>query len=102
MASYSELFDLRNYTPLKNKVVSACAIAANGIVNDAAPPANQTQRLKWAAQAIRNPEATADELFWSLLAQNEALSVAAIQAASDSAIQTAVENTVDLFADQLV
>jgi hypothetical protein len=98
MATYLELFNLRNDSDLQDKVVVAVVIAAEAIRVDGSPPANQAQRLVWAGTAMENPKAEAERMLWAVLAANKDATVATIQAATDAAIQTQVDAAVDLFA----
>lgn len=99
MATYTELFSLINNDDLHNRLAVAVAIAADGVRTDGAPPANQVARLVWAKEATRNPLDMANRMFWQLIAQNEAAALAAITGASDAALLTAVQTSIDLFAD---
>ncbi len=98
MATYAELYNLHNDPALKNKVIVAVWIAAEAIRIEDSGTVNHANRLIWATSALQNPQSEATRMYWSVLAANKALSVAAIQAASDSAIQTNVDAVVDLFA----
>lgn len=98
MATYQELYDLRTNATLKNKITSACAVAAEAIRTESGGTANHANRLIWAKQAITDPEGMANKIIWSLLAQNVAATSAQIQAATDASILTAVQAVIDLFA----
>ncbi len=98
MATYMELFALKNDSDLQDKIAVAIVVAAETIRTDSSPPTNQTQRLTWARTAMHDPAAEATRMLWALLAVNKDLTVASIVGASDTAIQTAVDNAVDLFA----
>ena len=95
MATYLELFALRNHSELRNRVAVAVVIAATAIKEEA-PPVES--RLEWARAALANPEAVAKQVWNSVLAQNESATVAAITGATDATIQTAVDAVVDLLA----
>lgn len=92
MATYVELFNLRNDDGLRNKVAVAVTIKAQALFDAASPTAAQ---LTWAKSAIADPSALADGYLKYLLAKNAASTVAQIQAASDATIQTAVGALVD-------
>ena len=96
MASYEELRSLHNDAPLKNKVATAITIAAQNIIGDQAPT---TARKAWAAKAFANPEGEAKRVMMSVLAANKDITVAAIKAASDGAIQANVDAAIALFID---
>ena len=100
MATYIELFELKDNSDLQDKATVAVVKAAHSIANDATPPANQAARLVWAAEAVSNPVAVAQKMLWILLAGNSELSAAQITGASDAAIQAAVDGAVDLFAGE--
>ena len=98
MATYSELFDLRFHSALKNRVAIAVVVAAEAIGTESPEPPNHAERLVWAASALANPEAEAGRIHWALLAVNKDLTTTQIVEASDSAIQTQVDAAIDLFA----
>ena len=99
MATYEELFSLCNDSALRNKVTSAVIIAAETVMNELDTAPNHANRLLWAKAVFANPRAETDRMFWALLAANKDATVANIQAATDAAIQTNVDDHVDLFAD---
>ena len=101
MASYQELHILKNNSDLQEKVEVAVIVAADTIRTDATPPANQAERLAWAAQAMSNPKSVAKSMLWAVLAANKDVTVANITSATDAAIQTNVDAAVDLFAGGL-
>ena len=98
MATYAELFTLRSNSDLKNKITVACIIAAESIRNEAPATANHDNRLLWAKAVFANPEVEADRMLWAVFAQNASATVAQITGATDAAIQTAVNNAVNVFA----
>ena len=98
MATYTELYDLSNNSALKNKIAVAVVIAANMIRTESDQTANHVNRLLWAKGALENPLGEASRMLWGALAQNSGLTVAQITGATDAALQTAVNNAVDLFA----
>lgn len=102
MATYAEILVASENATLNNQVRVAISVAADKIRTAASPPANQAKRLKWAAQAITNPDAITPVMVRVVLAQNRNLTLAQITSATDSAIQNAVDAGVDLFADLMV
>ena len=98
MATYTELFDLRHNEVLRNRVTVACMVAAEKVMAEDPPVAI---RRKWAVAAFENPEAWGQRALRFLLAQNRELTTAQLTGATDAAIQTAVDATVNLFAEQL-
>lgn len=92
MATYAEIFALRNHSELKNKIAVAVAVKAQALIDAASPTAAQ---IEWAQDAIVNPESKAGELLNYVLAKNKALTTTQITEAADSAIQTQVSDAVD-------
>lgn len=98
MATYSELYNLRNDSALKNKIAIAVIVAAETIVNEDGGTMNHANRMIWASAVFAGPGNEADRMFMAVLAANKDLTTAQIQAASDTAIQTNVDDHIDLFA----
>ena len=98
MATYSELYDLRNNSALKNKVAIAVIVAAETIMGEDGGTPNNANRLVWAAGVFANPRVESDRMFMAVLAANAGSSVAQITGASDAAIQANVDEHIDLFA----
>ncbi len=98
MATYDDLFGLRFDTALKNKVTVACVIAAEAIREEDAGTDNHANRLVWAKATFERPGSIAQNMLWALLAANKDADLAVITGASDAAIQTKVDDAVDLFA----
>lgn len=99
MATYAELLTLFSYTPLANKVMVACLVAAEVIRSEDVATTNHANRLMWARRVFTDPKMAAHKIMMALLAANKDQSVAAIQSASDASVQTQVNAAVDLFAD---
>lgn len=98
MATYAELFSLKNDSELRNKVVVACILASESIMIEVDTTPNHANRLIWAASVFANPMAEANRMFMAVLAANSGFTIAQIQAATDEQIQTDVDDHVDLFA----
>lgn len=98
MATYAELYSLRNDSALRNKVAIAVVVAAETIMNEDGGTANHANRLLWASAVFASPTAEAERMFMAVLAANKDLTTAQIEAATDGAIQTTVDIHVDLFA----
>ncbi len=98
MATYMELFNVKNNSDFQDKVAVAIVIAAETIRTDSSPPTNQAQRLAWAQNAMDRPVEEARRMLWAVLATNKDATVAQIVGASDTEIQTQVDAAVDLFA----
>lgn len=95
MATYTELFELRNSAPLLNKITAAVAVKADAIRADGAATAEQKA---WALRAFTNPEGEAQKIIWAVLAANKGATAEAITSATDAAIQTAVDAAISIFA----
>lgn len=98
MATYNELFSLRANDDLRNRIAVACVVQAETIRTEDDGTANHANRLLWAKQVFADPIGEAARMLWAILAQNKALTVAQITAATDAQIQTAVGNAVNVFA----
>lgn len=92
MATYAELYDLRSNAALKNRVAIAVMVKAQALLAGASPTAAQ---VAWAANAIRDPDGKASQLYPYVLAANAAATVAQINAATDAAIQSSVNAAAD-------
>lgn len=116
MASYLEVMDIwfnrgsanGSAAQLKDKVRAAVLVAAQLVLSggDTGAPFDQSagkhdQRVKWAVQSISERESATDELFAVVLAANVGVSQAGLLGASDSAIQTNVNEVVDALAVNL-
>lgn len=104
MATYDELYELfRGGTAaineLHKRISVATIIAADNVFNESDATPNHANRLIWAKKVMEKPETYGLQLLPAVLAENKAASQAGILAATDSAIQTAVEAVVNLFAD---
>jgi len=98
VAAYSDLFDLARNEGLKDKVRVAIIVASDTIMNESGGTANHTERVAWAKAAMASLEQESTRVLWMVLAANKALSQAAIESATDAAIQTNVDAVVDFFA----
>ena len=99
MATYEELYNLRTDSALRNRVTTACIIAAETVMNELVTVDNHANRLVWAKSVFANPSSEADRMYMAILAANAGSDVAVIQTATDVAIQANVDSHVDLFAD---
>ena len=79
-------------------MAAACDIVADAIRSEAAETPNHANRLVWAKEVLSQPFESAVGMLREVLAANAALTVAQITAATDAAIQVAVNNAVNLFA----
>src|SRR3990167_6199303 len=96
MATYTELRNLFDNPVLRGRVETAVVVTANAIA--AAVVTETAARKTWANKALLNTEQEARLVLKLALAQNKSASVAQINAVSDSALQTIVENAVALLA----
>ena len=98
MATYAELIQASNDGGLNTRIRVACFIAAELIVEEDPATANHAARIAWARNVFANPAQEAMRMAWAVLAQNRNATLAAIIGASDAAVQTAVNNAVNVFA----
>ncbi len=98
MATYTELFGLYSNSDLRNRVSVACIVAAETIRAEDPGIVNHANRLLWAKQVFEQPGAAAEAMLMAVLAANKALTASQIVNATDAAIQTAVNNEVNVFA----
>jgi hypothetical protein len=98
MATYAELLTASSNEVLINKIRVAVVIAAETVRTEAGTTPKHAERLVWAKQVFANPDAEARRMIWAVLAQNKAVTLAAIIGATDAAVQTAVDAAVDVFA----
>ena len=91
MATYLQLIDLQRDVTLRARLMVACVVAAETIRTELPATPNHSARLAWAKAAYLDPAHAANDLVWSVLAQNKGLDPNAIQTASDVALQAAVD-----------
>jgi hypothetical protein len=88
---------------LFDKVKAAVMIAAETIRLESDVTTNHANRAKWAKRAWSSPTEVAQDLWAALLAGVQVgtptVTVAQITGAADASIQTAVNNTINIFAD---
>lgn len=98
MATYIELYNLRNNSELRNRVTVACTVVAEAIRVEVGTTENHANRLIWSKAVFENPERESERMYWALLASCTALTVAQITGATDAVIQTKVDAAVNEFA----
>lgn len=105
MASLAELRTLYGNSELRNKIAAAIAISVNTVMegNDNVPPFSQGAgdhdlRVIYAQGLLGNTPGEAKRYIEVVLAKNDGATVVDILAAPDSAIQTNVDESFDLFA----
>lgn len=97
--TYLEIYQLaQEDSALKAKVYVACLVAAEAIRTEGDQVSGHAARLAWARATFANPLQAANRMIFSALARHKALTTAAIKAAPDTTIQTAVDEAVALFA----
>ena len=96
MATYPELFALRSNSDLQDRSAVAVVKKAQVILDSATPT---IAAVTWANEALQNPASKAGLLLNYVLAANSTLTVAQIESASDSALQTNVDAAVDVIID---
>lgn len=92
MATYTEIFDLRSNSDLRNKIAVACVKKAQTLLDGVTPTANE---VAWAANCLARPVDTANKIMNYVLAANSGLTTTQINGASDTAIQSNVDTAVD-------
>ncbi len=90
MATYAELRQLFGDTSLLARIEVALIIAANNLISGTP----STVESEWASKCFSNPFDEAKKCLMAVLAENNALTIAQITAASDTAIQSAVNDVV--------
>jgi hypothetical protein len=102
MATYAELLAASGDTNLNQKMRVAVVIAAETIRTEVDTTPFHDNRLLWARAVFADPVREANRMLWSVLAQNKAATYTAIIAASDATVQSAVDASVNLFANGAV
>ena len=98
MATYAELLQASGDDGLRQKVLVAVMVAAEIVRTEQDTTPNHAARLAWAKATFQNPEPARDAMVRAIVVQNRALTLAQILAANDAAVQTAVNNAVDVLA----
>lgn len=94
MATYTEIFGLRNNSDLMNKIVVAVAVKAQSLMTTGSVPT--TAQITWANEAITNPVSKAESLFTYVLAANKSATTSQILSATDEVIQQQIDTAVDI------
>ena len=90
MATLQELRTLFTNSDMMEKTESAVIIGANALLSGTPT----TDQQSWAAAAFANPNQEAKKAWMSVLASNSGLAIATILAATDTAIQTNVDDAI--------
>lgn len=98
MATYTELFELRGNSTLRNRVAVAMIVAAETIRNEDGGTANHANRLLWAKEVFQGRLPQANDMLTAVVAANKDATVAQIASATDAALQANVDAAVDVFA----
>lgn len=94
MATYAELRALFDNDSLRQRIGVALMIKAQALLHGASPTAEQR---RWAQQIFSNPQAEADKMLKYLLAKNNALTTAQIQAVTDAELSSQIDAVVAQF-----
>lgn len=99
-ATYAEFYSVgtQNNGTLLQRIATACVFAAESVRTESAGTTNHTKRALWAQSVYTNPDAAARLMVWAMIGQNSSATLAQINAATDAAIQTNVNNAVDVVA----
>jgi hypothetical protein len=95
MATYNELASLNEdagWPAFADKALISVIKKATEIVDEASPSAT---RLSWARSALGSPRGSTNELIFYAVAKNSGLTTAQILGASDSAVQTNIDEAID-------
>lgn len=96
MATYLELKQLDSNHELKSKVAMAVTIAADNIRQDVSASAAEKA---WAAKAFESPDSEVNRFLSAVIAANNSAAIGNITGASDTQIQTNVNDVVSMFVD---
>lgn len=95
MATYSEIYDLRNdpaSLDLRRRVSVAMSIKSQAILDDGA---STSLAKTWATETLQTPEARLDSIFNYVLAANKDATTGQITGATDTQIQSNVDTAID-------
>ena len=94
MATYTELFELRQDSDLINRIAIAISIKAQVYIDGATPT---TDQLNWSAKVLppAGGRTEAEKLLQYLLASNNTATISQITGSTDATLQTAVDDAVD-------
>lgn len=98
MATYTELEEVGRDEGMRDKILAAIAVAADGVRTEDVGTANHAERLVWARQAMSNLGTERDRFLPMVLAANKSAAKAQILDAADATIQSNVDALVDFFA----
>lgn len=98
MATYLELYNLRGNVDLRQKVEVALTVAADTIRSETASTNGHALRITWAQGVLGGTLGESEKALRMLLAANRGGTVSNIQGASDSAIQSNVDDIINILA----
>lgn len=99
MATYEELFNLRSYSPLLNRITTAITVKCKLVIDDEGATAKQKD---WAKTYYKTPETLKKEVIWPVLEANKGASVSTIQNAQDNTVQNNVNDVIDDLISDLI
>lgn len=98
MATYAELKQLEGSATLLGQVEVAIWKSIATISTEGTGAANHAVRVGWAINAIRDTKGEAVKILRLALATNASATVSQINSATDTSIQTIVDNSIALLA----
>jgi hypothetical protein len=96
MATYLELQGIFSDSSLLAKAQVAVVISAYNLVSSGTPTAAQKA---WATDVFSSPGLEAKKALMAVLAENNTMTIATIQGATDSALQTQIDAVVQILVD---
>lgn len=91
MATYAELYGLRNNSELQNKIAVAVVIEAETLLSGTPTAAEAA----WAKSVVSSPSSAAKSIINLVLAANKSVAAPAILTATDAAIQSNVSSIIN-------
>lgn len=102
MATYQEIIDCSGDSTLQTKVRAAMAIASEVVRTELNTVTNHANRLLWAKQNYSPTDANVKAMLLVALVQSQiatpSVTKAQLLAATDAAVQSAVNSAIDVFA----
>ena len=98
MATYDECLIAMENEALFRKVRIAVLVAADTIRSESAATTNHANRLLWARRVMDSHDVEARKMLGMAVVQSRTNTLTQITSASDAAVQTAVNNAVDVLA----
>jgi hypothetical protein len=96
--TYLEILQAAQSDDLNKRMRVAVIVSADTVRAESTGTANHTARLAWASKVTRDPDTEGKRALWCALAQNKAVTLAQVLAATDASLQTAVDLAIDLLA----